>query len=117
VLVFVGYALIAVIVAALLFYAAVALVPEGLSVVPERDEIPFALPENRRLDSADLARIRIPVAMRGYRFTETEDLIDRLVAEISDRDEELARLRSAPRPAESCVVDERPTGAAGHEPD
>ena len=43
---------------------------------------------------ADLDRVRIPVSVRGYRFAETDDLIDRLAAEIVVRDEEIARLRS-----------------------
>jgi hypothetical protein len=37
--------------------------------------------------------VRIPVGLRGYRFAETDDLIDRLAAEIVVRDEEIARLR------------------------
>jgi hypothetical protein len=43
----------------------------------------------------DLDRVRIPVSLRGYRFAETDDLIDRLAAEIVVRDEEIARLRKA----------------------
>jgi hypothetical protein len=39
--------------------------------------------------------VRIPVSLRGYRFAETDDLIDRLAAEIVVRDEEIARLRKA----------------------
>ena len=67
----IGYALIAVIVAALLFYAVIALLPEGLSIQPQRDQRPFDLPQDRRMVSEDLDAVRIPVALRGYRFAET----------------------------------------------
>jgi hypothetical protein len=99
-----GYLLLALVVAALLFYAMVALLPGGLSLTPQRDNRPFELPADRRMVRADLDRVRIPVGVRGYRFAETDDLIDRLAAEIVVRDEEIARLRSqagglASRPA------------------
>jgi hypothetical protein len=104
----VGYGLIALIVAALLFYAVIALIPDGLSLQPSRDERPFELPEDRRMVGEDLDLVRIPVALRGYRFAETDELIDRLAAEILVRDEEIARLRADehPRPAPELVPDE-----------
>ena len=89
-----GYLLLALVVAALLFYGVVALLPRGLSLPPQRDNRPFELPADRRMARADLDRVRIPVGVRGYRFAETDDLIDRLAAEIVVRDEEIARLRS-----------------------
>ena len=92
-MVLLGYLLLAVIVAAVLFYAVIALLPDGVSLTPQADQRPFALPSDRRLDRSDLAAVRIPVALRGYRFAETDDLIDRLATEIALRDEELARLR------------------------
>jgi len=88
-----GYVLIAIVAAAVIFYLAVAFLPEGLRVAPERDERPFVLPQDRRMVSGDLDTVRIPVAVRGYRFAETDALIDRLAAEIHVRDEELASLR------------------------
>lgn len=87
------YALSAVIVAALLFFAVVALLPDGLSVTPQRDERPFELPQDRPMVAGDIDNVRIPVALRGYRFAETDDLIDRLATEIAYRDAEIARLR------------------------
>ncbi len=89
-----GYLLLALVVAALVFYAVVALLPNGLSLTPQRDNRPFELPADRRMVREDLDRVRIPVGVRGYRFAETDDLIDRLAAEIVVRDEEIARLRS-----------------------
>ncbi len=89
-----GYLLLALVVAALVFYGVVALLPGGLSLTPQRDNRPFELPADRRMVREDLDRVRIPVGVRGYRFAETDDLIDRLAAEIVVRDEEIARLRS-----------------------
>ena len=88
-----GYLLLALVIAAVLFYAVVALLPTGLSVRPERDNRPFELPRDRRMRAEDLDGVRIPVSLRGYRFAETDDLIDRLAAEIVVRDEEIARLQ------------------------
>lgn len=93
--VLIGYALIAILVAGLLCYGVIALLPGGLSMRPERDRPLFELPPDRRMVRADLDRIRIPVALRGYRFAETDDLIDRLAAELVVRDEEIERLRAA----------------------
>jgi hypothetical protein len=89
-----GYLLLALVVAALVFYGVVALLPNGLSLTPQRDNRPFELPGDRRMVREDLDRVRIPVGVRGYRFAETDDLIDRLAAEIVVRDEEIAKLRS-----------------------
>lgn len=94
-MVLIGYLILAVIVAAVLFYAVVAVLPDGLSFGPQADRRPFALPADRRLDGSDLARIRIPAAVRGYKFAETDELIDRLAAEIAARDEEIAGLRQS----------------------
>jgi len=101
-----GYLLLALVVAALLFYCMVALLPGGLSLTPQRDNRPFELPADRRMVRADLDRVRIPVGVRGYRFAETDDLIDRLAAEIVVRDEEIAQLRSLARAAEGGLVTE-----------
>ncbi len=95
----IGYLLLALVVAAVLFYLVVALLPSGLMVTPIRDNRPVELPTNRRLRISDLDRIRIPVSLRGYRFAETDELIDRLAAEIQIRDEEIELLRQGGAPA------------------
>jgi hypothetical protein len=89
----IGYLLLALVVAAVLFYLVVALLPSGLTVTPIRDNRPMELPSSRRIRMSDLDRIRIPVSVRGYRFRETDELIDRLAAEIQVRDEEIDRLK------------------------
>jgi hypothetical protein len=119
-----GYLLLALVVAALLFYGVVALLPGGLSLTPQRDNRPFELPADRRMVRADLDRVRIPVAVRGYRFAETDDLIDRLAAEIVVRDEEIARLRSeaggmsrpVAEPRTETLPDARPAEVEAGEP-
>ena len=94
----IGFLLLALVVAAVLFYLVVALLPSGLSVTPVRDNRPLELPTHRRMRVSDLDGIRIPVSLRGYRFRETDDLIDRLAAEIQVRDEEIERLRQLGAP-------------------
>lgn len=103
-----GYLLLTLVIAAVIFYAVVALLPSGLTVRPERDNRPFELPPDRRMQADDLERVRIPVSLRGYRFAETDDLIDRLAAEIVVRDEEIARLRKA---VPASFERPRPSGA------
>jgi len=108
----IGYLLLALVVAAVLFYLVVALLPSGLTVTPIRDNRPMELPANRRMRLADLDRLRIPVSLRGYRFRETDELIDRLAAEIQVRDEEIARLRLQGAPFSS----EQPLDGATRHP-
>ncbi|MBV9821376.1 MAG: hypothetical protein JO144_03965 [Actinobacteria bacterium] len=119
----IGYLLLALVVAALVFYGVVAMLPGGLSLTPQRDNRPFELPADRRMVPADLDRVRIPVSVRGYRFAETDDLIDRLAAEIVVRDEEIARLRSRvgeppvgrPGADQPAVLADRPDAEPGKE--
>ncbi|MCW2539867.1 MAG: cell division protein DivIVA [Frankiales bacterium] len=111
-----AYLLIAAVVAAVLFYCVVALLPDGPPFQATRDDRPFELPADRRMAGEDLRSLRIPVALRGYRFAETDALIDRLGAEIVVRDQELARLRATRDPSESNVLDESKLLAGPHEP-
>src|SRR5579859_2686989 len=77
-----------------LFLLAANFLPAGEQIAPPlRDEPPWELPATRRLAADDIASVRLPVALRGYRFAETDLLLDRLGEELRARDEELARLR------------------------
>ena len=88
------YGLLAVLVAAALFLLAAYLLPAGEQIAPPiRDEPLWELPASKRLDSGDVSAVRLPVALRGYRFAETDLLLDRLADELRARDEEIARLR------------------------
>ncbi|HKC28322.1 MAG TPA: DivIVA domain-containing protein, partial [Jatrophihabitans sp.] len=58
-----------------------------------RDEPPWELPEDQAMTPDDIDAVRLPVALRGYRFAETDLLLDRLAGELRARDAEIARLR------------------------
>lgn len=107
-----GYLLLALVVAAVIFYAIVALLPSGISLPPEHDDRPFVLPPDRRMRAQDLDDVRIPVSLRGYRFAETDDLIDRLAAEIVVRDEEIALLRQQSQASRQGLADPGPVQPA-----
>jgi len=71
-------------------------------VVPDR--APLALPDDRQLGRADVDGVKFAVGMRGYRMDEVDDVLDRLAAEVSQRDARIADLeerltaRGIPRP-------------------
>jgi hypothetical protein len=91
------YGLLAVLLAGGLFLAATQLLPAGEQIAPPlRDEPPWELPADRTLLADDVDAVRLPVALRGYRFAETDTLLDRLAGELRARDEEIARLRDDP---------------------
>lgn len=102
------YALLAIIVIAGLFALAVFVLPKGEQLAPPApDTRPWgALPE-RQLLPEDVVAARLPVALRGYRFAETDLLLDRLTDELRLRDDEIARLRGA-RPAITGLADYGP---------
>lgn len=62
-------------------------------VEPDRPADP--LPLERPLAPADLIRVRLPVAPRGYRMAEVDDVLDRVAAELAERDARIADLRRA----------------------
>lgn len=113
------YGLLAIAIMLVLFLIAVRLLPAGEQIAPSvRDEAPWGLPGSRPLDASDVAAIRLPVALRGYRFAETDRLLDRLGEELRARDVEIARLRGTPvgeEPLAGAHSDRRP--APGHRPD
>jgi len=94
------YGLIAIVFAIALFLLASYFLPAGEQIAPPvRDEPIWSLPADRELQSQDVADVRLPVALRGYRFAETDLLLDRLAEELKARDAEIERLRShRPRP-------------------
>lgn len=62
-------------------------------VAPERLTDP--LPATRPVDRADIEALRLPVAVRGYRMTDVDEALDRLGAELAERDARIAELESA----------------------
>jgi hypothetical protein len=100
------YGLLAVVVAVGLFLLATRFLPAGEQIAPPvRDEPPWELPLDRSLQAADVDAVRLPVALRGYRFAETDLLLDRLASELRSRDEEIARLRGHADDADDVTDD------------
>ena len=88
------YGLLAILLAGGLFLLASWLLPAGEQIAPPvRDDPPWELPAERALAADDIDGVRLPVALRGYRFAETDLLLDRLAGELRARDAEIARLR------------------------
>ncbi|MCY0940592.1 DivIVA domain-containing protein [Streptomyces antarcticus] len=89
------------------------------AVLPEAepDRVADRLPETRPVVRADIDALRLPVAPRGYRMAEVDDVLERLAAELAERDARIARLTAdrdggAPGEAGGAPGDE-PADAAG----
>ncbi|MFZ3500159.1 DivIVA domain-containing protein [Streptomyces sp. 5.8] len=70
------------------------------AVLPEAepDRLSDVLPENRPVVRADIDELRLPVAPRGYRMAEVDDVLERLAAELAERDARIAELTAAAAP-------------------
>jgi hypothetical protein len=111
------YGLLAIVLIGALYLIAVRLLPAGEQIAPPvRDEPIWELPSERALIAADVADVRLPVALRGYRFAETDLLLDRLVEELQARDEEIARLRGVPPTTRAGEPDPAPGAMLGPPP-
>lgn len=84
----------------------------GGGVLPEavHDRIAARLPQDRPLSRTDVDEIRLPMALRGYRMDEVDDVLDRLGAELALRDTRIAELEAAAVPA-GAVEANTPEGA------
>ncbi len=60
----------------------------------EPDRAPLALPDDRPMARQDVDGVRFAVGMRGYRMDEVDDVLDRLAAEVDQRDARIAELES-----------------------
>jgi hypothetical protein len=90
------YGLLAVVAIGGLFALAVFVLPKGEQIsAPTPDMRPWQPLPTRPMRAEDIVATRLPVALRGYRFAETDLLLDRLTVELRERDEEIARLRGA----------------------
>jgi hypothetical protein len=89
------YGFLAAVVAIVLFGLFVFVLPKGEQMAPAvPDSAPWALPDDQPLNADDIATLRLPVGLRGYRFAEADVLLDRLAEELRRRDAEIAWLRS-----------------------
>lgn len=68
------------------------------------DRIGPQLPAERPLGRADVDALRLPVALRGYRMVETDDALDRLAAELAERDARIAELEAALAGAQASAM-------------
>lgn len=59
----------------------------------ERDGVALSLPAGRAMHGEDVNRLRFSLALRGYRMAEVDQALDRLAAELDDRDATIAELR------------------------
>ncbi|MBM9619525.1 DivIVA domain-containing protein [Streptomyces zhihengii] len=69
---------------------------------PERLVDP--LPAHRPVARADIDALRLPVTPRGYRMEDVDDVLDRLSAELAERDARIAELESALAGAQATAV-------------
>ena len=59
----------------------------GGSMAPAYDDRPdLALPSDRPLVARDLRSVRFPLAVRGYRMSDVDELLARLATELEDRE-------------------------------
>ncbi|MFJ4342271.1 hypothetical protein [Streptomyces sp. NPDC088915] len=66
-------------------------------VLPEAapEQLVDPLPTARPVDRADVEALRLPVAARGYRMADVDDVLVRLGAELAERDARIAELEEA----------------------
>jgi DivIVA domain-containing protein len=111
------YGLLAILLAAGLFALAARFLPAGEQIAPPlRDEPPWELPPDGSLRADDVDSVRLPVALRGYRFAETDLLLDRLAGELRTRDAEILRLRGGIADGDSASADGSAAGAGSDDP-
>ncbi|MCU7823003.1 DivIVA domain-containing protein [Kitasatospora sp. DSM 101779] len=69
----------------------------GGGTLPEAlpDRITARLPQDRPLGRHDVDELRLPMALRGYRMDEVDNVLDRLGAELALRDMRIAELEAA----------------------
>ncbi|MGY1751614.1 DivIVA domain-containing protein [Blastococcus sp. SYSU D01042] len=92
-----------VVVGALLFLGAALLLGRGETQPPaDLDRSPVELPVARPVTGDDVRGLRMSVALRGYRMTEVDWLLEQLARTLDERDTEIAALtrRLHPSPAD-----------------
>ena len=99
------------VVGGLLFLAGSLLLGRGETQPPaEVDRSPVELPDDRAVTGDDVRGLRMSVALRGYRMTEVDWLLDQFAQTLDERDQELDRLRARLREAARPGPQPRPTG-------
>ncbi|WP_241968395.1 DivIVA domain-containing protein [Streptomyces sp. ICBB 8177] len=96
---------------------ALAVVGDG-GTLPEAepDRLRDPLPADRPLKAADLEELRLAVSPRGYRMSDVDDVLDRLGAELAERDARIAQLEAALASGPGPGGHAAHGGPAGHVP-
>ncbi|MEU9979789.1 hypothetical protein [Streptomyces sp. NPDC050856] len=89
-------------------------------VLPEAapEELVDPLPPTRPVGRADIEALRLPLAPRGYRMADVDDVLSRLGAELAERDARIAELEAALAGAQATAVGgadlfDKPAGRRG----
>jgi DivIVA domain-containing protein len=91
----------------LLFLGASLLLGRGETQPPtDLDRSPVELPDDRPVTGDDVRALRMSVAVRGYRMTEVDWLLDQFAVALDRRDEELAVLRARLRVREEAAAED-----------
>jgi len=70
----------------------------------EPDRLEDRLPAERPVGRSDVDGLRLPVALRGYRMADVDDVLDRLGAELAERDARIAELESQRAGAQATAL-------------
>ncbi|WP_103500876.1 MULTISPECIES: DivIVA domain-containing protein [Streptomyces] len=70
----------------------------------EPDRLDDPLPLDRPLAPADVIALRLPTGARGYRMTEVDHVLDRLTAELAERDARITDLENALSAAQALAI-------------
>jgi DivIVA domain-containing protein len=98
---FVVFVIGVLVVGGLLFLGASVLLGRGETQPPaELDRSPVELPDDRAVLGDDVRALRMSVALRGYRMTEVDWLLDQFAQILDERDAEIAALRARLHPPE-----------------
>ncbi len=89
----IGYGLLGIVVAVGVVALLVLVLPSDHLGAAPRDVVPAGLPSRPEIDGDDVARVRLPVTLRGYRMVDTDAVLDRLALELERRDQEINDLR------------------------
>jgi DivIVA domain-containing protein len=82
----------------------------------EPDRLTDPLPADRPVHPGDLDALRIPVTLRGYRMADVDDLLDRLGAELAERDTRIAELQAVLTGGPDTAAGGRPIGRQPYGP-
>jgi hypothetical protein len=111
------YAFLAVVVLACLYWIATRIISRAEQISPAAADVaPWQLTDEK-LDPDDVVDVRLPVAVRGYRFAETDLLLDRLTEELRLRDEQIARLQGHTGTASGAAEPVAPTAESALRPE